>query len=133
MHIDKLPLENYVFDEHKNVLSLYWTNQDVLTFLTNQGTEDEHLFKIKQRVEGQATGAVTSQVADADALFTDSDGTKSSQHQKSADKGPHVFEGLRTNAAGHQIQDIKELASLPVLITADMSKSPPVLVVYACE
>lgn len=34
---------------------------------------------------------------------------------------------------GHKVQDIKELMTLPVIITSDMTKSPPVLVVYACE
>lgn len=133
MHIDKLPLENYVFDEHNDVLSLYWTTQDVLSFLTQQTADDEHLLKIKQRVEGQTTGAATSQAADANALLDDSPPTKSSQYEKSASRDSLKFEGLRSNAAGHRIQDVKELASLPVLITADMSKSPPVLVVYACK
>jgi protein SSD1 len=41
-------------------------------------------------------------------------------------------EGLR-NSGNHQIQDVKELMSVPVIITSDMSKSPPVLVVYARE
>jgi protein SSD1 len=138
VHVDKLPLENYVYDEHKNVLSLYWTKQDVLSFLTKQVTEDEHLLKIKQRVDATATGASASQAADATALLDDdvNDHTLSSdQHQKSA-KPPasaREFEGLRTGNAGHQIQDIREFAALPVLITADVSKSPPVLVVYACN
>lgn len=133
VHLDKLPLENSVFDEHKNVLSLYWTTQDVLSFLT-QSSEDEHLRKIKQRVEGKVTGAATSQAADASALFQDeAPNAKSVQYQKSASQSPLVFEGLRETPSGHRIQDIKELSSLPVIITADMSKSPPVLVVYACN
>ncbi|TXT09195.1 hypothetical protein VHUM_02669 [Vanrija humicola] len=131
VHVDKMPLENSVFDEHTNVLSLYWTTTDVLSFLT-QSVEDEHLLKIKQRHEGRATGAAPA--ADTSALFDDSTlSAKSAQHHKSATRTPLVFEGLRKTANGHRIQDIKELSSLPVIITADMAKSPPVLVVYASE
>lgn len=133
VHVDKMPLKTSTFDEHKNVLSLYWTTQDVLLFLT-QSNEDEHLLKIKQRVEGQATGA--TQAADANALFDDSDAVTvaetSAQYQKSAAHTPLVFEGLR-DGGNHRIQDVKEFSSLPVIITADMSKSPPVLVIYACK
>ena len=59
------------------------------------------------------------------------------------------FEGLRVTAAGHRIQEIKELMSVPVsglvaepacfliclnsqvIVTADLTKSPPVIKVYA--
>lgn len=131
VHLDKLPLENSVFDEHTNVLSLYWKTQDVLSFLT-QSVDDEHLLKIKQHTDGRASGASTTRAADTNALFEDGKEV-SAQVQKSANPAPLVFEGLRETSAGHRIQDIKEFSSLPVIVTADMSKSPPVLVVYACE
>ncbi|KAL1407749.1 Translational repressor [Vanrija albida] len=131
VHVDKMPLENSVFDEHTNVLSLYWTTTDVLSFLT-QSVDDEHLLKIKQRHEGRATGAAPA--ADTSALFDDSTvSAKSAQYHKSATRTALSFEGLRKTGNGHRIQDIKELSSLPVIITADMAKSPPVLVVYACN
>ncbi|CAK9781321.1 RNB-domain-containing protein [Cutaneotrichosporon oleaginosum] len=130
VHLDKLPLETSVFDEHTNLLSLYWKTQDVLSFLT-QSADDEHLLKIKQHTDGRASGASTTRTTDASALLDDSN--LSSQVQKSTSRAPLEFEGLRKTDAGHRIQDIKEFSSLPVIVTADMSKSPPVLVVYACN
>jgi protein SSD1 len=59
------------------------------------------------------------------------------------------FEGLRTTPAGHKIQDIRELMTVPVrfssqrhlwshsnhicqvIVTADLTKSPPVIKVYS--
>lgn len=130
VHLDKLPLDNSVFDEHTNVLSLYWKSQDVLSFLT-QSADDEHLLKIKQHTDSRASGASTTRTTDTSALFDD--GNLSSQVQKSTSRAQHKFEGLRKTEAGHRIQDIKEFSSIPVIVTADMSKSPPVLVVYACN
>ncbi|BEJ00527.1 hypothetical protein CcaverHIS631_0503840 [Cutaneotrichosporon cavernicola] len=130
VHLDKLPLENSVFDEHTNVLSLYWKSQDVLSFLT-PSADDEHLLKIKQHTDSRASGASTTRTTDTTALFDD--GNLSSQVQKSNSRAPLKFECLRKTDAGHRIQDIKEFSSIPVIVTADMSKSPPVLVVYACN
>jgi protein SSD1 len=58
---------------------------------------------------------------------------KSIQYQKSADPTPPAFDksSLREPASGHKIQDVKELSDVPVLVCADTSKSPPVLMVYA--
>jgi hypothetical protein len=57
----------------------------------------------------------------------------SKQYQKSAQakvsgtgKSDYEHKGLR-KSGDHLIQD------MPVIITADVTKSPPVLVVYACE
>jgi protein SSD1 len=41
------------------------------------------------------------------------------------------FEGLRVNNSGHKIQDIRELMTVPVIVTADLTKSPPVIKVYS--
>jgi len=59
------------------------------------------------------------------------------------------FEGLRAPSSGHKIQDIKELVTVPVrsfltiqgaypylhqihvIVTADLTKSPPVIKVYS--
>jgi len=41
------------------------------------------------------------------------------------------FEGLRVPSSGHKIQDIKELMTVPVIVTADLTKSPPVIKVYS--
>lgn len=112
VHVDKLPLENTAYDEHANVLSLYWKTQDVLSFLA-KSADDEHLAKIKK--DGKGAVDATSE-----------------QHKKSSTHSPLIFEGLRSTPT-HSIQDITEFATLPVIITADMTKSPPVLVVYACN
>ncbi|WVQ80029.1 hypothetical protein IAT38_002130 [Cryptococcus sp. DSM 104549] len=133
VHVDKMPVENVVYDEHKDVLSLYWTDQDVLSFLS-ETSDDPHLLKIKSLGERRALGASTSQAADESALFEDgNEGVVSRQYQKSAHPSAFRFEGLRQAEGGHKIQDVRELMSVPVIITSDMTKSPPVLVVYACN
>lgn len=75
----------------------------------------------------------------------------SKQRLQSMVKVKPQFEGLRVTPAGHRIQDIKELMSVPVsgvvsqpltfliypiwqvIVTADLTKSPPVIKVYACN
>jgi protein SSD1 len=132
-----------------------------------ENSDDEHLKKVKQTAEQHALKMeVTSRsVNDESALFDD-DGdddeqivvnrTGGSQEKETSKqkllslaKVKPQFEGLRTNAAGHRIQDIKELMSVPVrtrcamfqllltgagykvIVTADLTKSPPVIKVYA--
>lgn len=145
-----MPLSNTVFDEHKDILScvlsilnnhqqwlvlmfdsLYWTKQDTISFLAD-GSDDQHIKKIKSLSDRRATGNLTTQSTDTDALFSSATNSvdSSKQYQKSAADVQIDFEGLR-KSGGHQIQDIKELMSVPVIITSDMTKSPPVLVVYA--
>ena len=48
---------------------------------------------------------------------------KSVQHAKSQDRTAPQFEEVETTAAGHHVQTVRELQTVPVLITADMSKS----------
>ena len=111
---------------------LYWTTQDVLSFVAST-TDDPNLLKIKALGERYALGTSTAQTRDADALLQDDDALVSSaQYTKSAQRHAVGYEGLRSSG-GHRIQDVRELMSIPVIITSDMSKSPPVLVVYACE
>ena len=73
----------------------------------------------------------------------------SKQRLLSMAKVEPIFEGLKTPAAGHKIQEIKELMSVPVcifyhllqffllmsnhkvIVTADLTKSPPVIKVYS--
>jgi protein SSD1 len=82
----------------------------------------------------RATGNLTTQTTDSDALFSSTavSADSSKQYAKSANDNKVPVEGLRQSGQ-HQIQDIRELMSVPVIITSDMSKSPPVLVVYARE
>jgi len=120
VHVDKMPVHNTVFDEHQDILSLYWTSQDVLSFVA-ETTDEPHLLKIK------ALGA-------GDARLLSGDGsTLSKQSRKSAARSALKFDGLRSTPGGHKVQDIKELMALPVIVMSDITKSPPVLVVYACE
>ena len=117
-----MPVDNAVFDERGDILSLYWTTQDVLAFLA-EPADDAHLLRIKASAERQSRDGVDRKYGDAVSL----------QHQTSAKRNPLHFEGLRTTATGHKIQDIKQLMPIPVIVTSDMTKSPPVLVMYACE
>jgi protein SSD1 len=119
VHVDKMPLNSTVFDEHKDVLSLYWTSQDVLTYLAST-SDDPHLVHIKS-IADRPQGSNSA-----------SDGEGSAQRERSAQSGKVDHAGLRTSG-GHKIQDVKELMKVHVIVTSDMTKSPPVLVVYACE
>jgi protein SSD1 len=54
-------------------------------------------------------------------------------HQRllSKAKAKPEFEGLKVMPSGHKIQEIRELMTVPVIITADLTKSPPVIKVYS--
>lgn len=135
VHVDKMPISNSVFDEHKDILSLYWTNQDVLSFLA-ETMDDPHLEKIKALGDRHAAGHSTRS-ADAAKLFDGGSYSAPSpatsvQYAKSASRSALEFDGLRISGE-HKIQDVRELMKIPVIITSDMTKSPPVLVVYACN
>ncbi|ORY21371.1 hypothetical protein BCR39DRAFT_64105 [Naematelia encephala] len=124
VHVDKMPVENAVHDEHRDILSLYWTTQDVLSYLA-ETTDEPHLLKI-QELDEQRKGSSTEATARPD------DTGVSTQYAKSAEGVKPTFDGLRTQG-GHRVQDVREMMSVPVIVTADMTKSPPVLVVYACN
>lgn len=124
VHVDKMPVDNAVFDEHKDILSLYWTTQDVLSLLA-ESSEDPHLLKIK--ASGDRNGTVSNSTNGVGSAVP------SKQSQRSAQQSKPQFEGLRSTPSGHRIQDVRELMPIPVIVTSDMTKSPPVLVVYACE
>lgn len=150
VHIDQIPIDNAVFDEHNHALQIYWSERDVISWLA-ENSDDEHLKKVKQTAEQHALRMeVTSRsVNDESALFDDdgddeqivvhrSGGAQneketSKQRLQSMVKVKPQFEGLRVTPAGHRIQDIKELMSVPVIVTADLTKSPPVIKVYACN
>ena len=55
----------------------------------------------------------------------------SKQRHLSKQKLPPTFEGLKTLPSGHKIQEIRELMTVPVIVTADLTKSPPVIKVYS--
>lgn len=88
--------------------SLYWSDKDVLSYLS---VHESHV----------PSKSISSSPADT---------SSSIQRQKSASSAPLTFAGL-VERSGHRIQEIKQLQTVPVIISADLTKSPPVLIVYA--
>lgn len=149
VHVDQMPIDNHVYDEHSHTLQIYWSGKDVISWLA-ENSDDEHLKKVKQNAEAHATKmeVASRSVHDEKALFDEDDAEDdeivlgrdselvkeaetSKQRLLSASKVQPVFEGLKTTAAGHKIQEIKELMTVPVIVTADLTKSPPVIKVYS--
>ncbi|KAL8290404.1 hypothetical protein RQP46_002662 [Phenoliferia psychrophenolica] len=144
VHCDNIPIDNHVYDEHTNSLQLYWKKGvETLRWLADTN-KDEHLLRIRNQTEHHAKMMQsTSQSAQAEsALFDDEDEDEdapapdaaktSSQHAKSLAKAPLTFEEVE-RTGGHCIQTIRELQTTYVIITADLTKSPPVLKVLACN
>jgi protein SSD1 len=121
-------------------LQIYWSDKDVIGWLA-ENSDDEHLKKVHRTAEQNAVKmeVVSRSVHDEKALFERMDddeddeivigrtNTKedpeappvvetSKQRLLSMAKVEPVFEGLKTPAAGHKIQEIKELMSVPVCI-----------------
>ncbi|KAJ7068327.1 SSD1 protein [Mycena amicta] len=148
VHVDQMPIDNHVYDEHSHTLQIYWSNRDVITWLA-ENSDDEHLKKMKQNAEQHALKMeVTSRsVHDESALFDEDEADDdeivlgreekkeapetSVQRLLSMAKVKPEFEGLRSTSSGHKIQDIRELMTVPVIVTADLTKSPPVIKVYS--
>ncbi|KAL4075813.1 SSD1 protein [Scleroderma citrinum] len=149
VHVDQMPIDNHVYDEHSHTLQIYWSEKDVITWLA-ENSDDEHLKKVKQNAEAHATKmeVASRSFHDEKALFDEDDAEDdeiilgrdnelvketetSKQRLLSAAKVEPVFEGLKTTATGHKIQEIKELMAVPVIVTADLTKSPPVIKVYS--
>ncbi|KAJ8086695.1 Translational repressor [Marasmius tenuissimus] len=148
VHVDQMPIENHVYDEHSHTLQIYWSNKDVITWLA-ENSDDEHLKKVKRNAEQHAVKmeVASASVHDEKALFDEDDedndeivlgrsnDAKEEVHSKqrllSMAKPKPEFEGLRVSQSGHKIQDIRELMTVPVIVTADLTKSPPVIKVYS--
>ncbi|KAG8764016.1 hypothetical protein FRC11_006287 [Ceratobasidium sp. 423] len=148
VHVDQMPIDNHVFEEHTHTLQIYWSTRDVISWLA-ENSDDEHLKKVKQTAEQHAVKMeLTSRsVHDERALFDEDEEDEivinrpappadaieetSKQRQLSKAKIEPQFEGLRRTSVGHRIQDIRELMSVPVIVTADLTKSPPVIKVYS--
>lgn len=127
-------MQNHVYDEHSHTLQIYWSNRDVITWLA-ENSDDEHLKKVKQTAELHAVKmeVASRSVHDEKALFDEDDAEDdeivlgrssdrepetetSKQRLLSKAKVQPIFEGLRTTAAGHKIQEIRELMTVPVCI-----------------
>ncbi|KAK7470586.1 Translational repressor [Stygiomarasmius scandens] len=149
VHVDQMPIDNHVYDEHTHTLQIYWSNKDVISWLA-ENSDDEHLKKVKQNAEQHALKmeVASRSVHDEKALFDEDDADEdeivlgrsdpaqlkpesSKQRLLSMAKREPEFEGLRTASSGHKIQDIRELMTVPVIVTADLTKSPPVIKVYS--
>ncbi|KAH9951601.1 RNB-domain-containing protein [Amylocystis lapponica] len=149
VHVDQMPIDNHVYDEHTHTLQIYWSNRDVISWLA-ENSDDEHLKKVKQTAEQHAVKmeVASRSVHDEKALFDEDDAEedeivigRSSDREAEAEtskqrlfskaKIPPQFEGLKSIPNGHKIQEIRELMSVPVIVTADLTKSPPVIKVYS--
>jgi protein SSD1 len=133
VHVDQIPVEHFSYDEHDGVLSLWWTKgKDTIEWLS-ENNEDSHLDAIRglaQHHAQQLEMRMSSQSQDAEAaLFEEDQG--SVQRLKSFQREAIPNEGASVTSTGHHIQKIRELQTVPVVITADMEKAPPVLKVFA--
>ncbi|EST06187.1 Nucleic acid-binding, OB-fold [Kalmanozyma brasiliensis GHG001] len=150
VHVDQMPIENHTYDEDRNALSIYWKdNVDVIAWLA-ETSDDVHVKKLQEVAQQHQMMEMTSQSqTDEAALFADEDddehstsaiirqhnveaARESQQRNKSLNKTALQFDGVQENAAGgHKIQTIRELMHVPVIVTSDMTKSPPVLKVFS--
>jgi protein SSD1 len=124
-----------VYDEHSHTLQIYWSDRDVITWLA-ENSDDEHLKKVKENAEQHAVKmeVASRSLHDEKALFDEDDGddeivlgrdegeaeeedVQSVQRDISKAKATPEFEGLKTTPAGHKIQQIKELMTVPVRIS----------------
>lgn len=148
VHVDQMPIDNHVYDEHTHTLQIYWSGRDVITWLA-ENSDDEHLKRVKQTAEQHALKmeVVSRPAQDESALFEDDadddeiilgrddefleQKETSKQRLLSMAKQKPTFEGLRITPSGHRIQDIRETMTVPVIVTADLRKSPPVIKVFS--
>ncbi|GAA5922957.1 hypothetical protein JCM1841_004485 [Sporobolomyces salmonicolor] len=145
VRMNDIPTESFVYDEHTNSLTIYWKKGiDVLSWLV-ENNQDDHLQRLHSQVQHHAKmmEAQSGKAQAEQALFDDDDdeddgangfaaaaAKDTEQHRKSRERAPLKFEGLSTKD-GHAAQTVQELHEVPVIISADMTKSPPVLKVVA--
>jgi len=120
-------------------LQIYWSDRDVITWLA-ENSDDEHLKKVKENAEQHAVKmeVASRSVHDERALFDEDDGddeivlghdndeaveeeVESVQREISKARVTPEFEGLKTTTAGHKIQQVKELMTVPVRTSLDYS------------
>ncbi|GAA6017655.1 hypothetical protein JCM10207_001238 [Rhodosporidiobolus poonsookiae] len=150
VHVDQMPTESTMYDEQDNSLQIFWQKGvDVLSYLADSNN-DAHLQRLKAQAQHHTRmmEAESGKAAGESALFDDDDDEeedgetagdkavlreiKTEQHKKSSERKPLEYEGLSTEN-GHSSQTIQELQTVPVCLAADLSKSPPVLRVMACN
>lgn len=123
-------------------MQIYWSDRDVIAWLA-ENSDDDHLKKVHRTAEQNAMRmeVVSRSVHDEKALFEEDEdddddddeivigrtnakeiceapsvAETSKQRLLSMAKVEPAFEGLKTPVAGHKIQEIKELMSVPVRI-----------------
>ncbi|GAA5823880.1 hypothetical protein JCM3770_000201 [Rhodotorula araucariae] len=153
VHVDQMPTESTVYDERENTLQIFWKKGvDVLVWLA-ETNQDEHLQRLRSVAKHHSSlMEADSGKGDAEqALFDDDDDDEgdedgagrstngnsrdkrvfeTDQHRKSRERIPLKFAGLSTEN-GHAAQTVKTLDRVPVVISADVSKSPPIIRVHA--
>ncbi|KAJ1039276.1 hypothetical protein NDA10_005142 [Ustilago hordei] len=149
VHVDQMPIENHIYDDSQHALNIYWKdNVDVIAWLA-ETSDDVHVKKLQEVAQQHAMMELTSQSqTDEAALFDDEDGEETStaelirqhnveaakesqQRAKSLQKSALKFDGVDESGRGERRQKIKELMQVPVIVTSDISKSPPVLKVFS--
>lgn len=114
---------------------------DVIKFLA-ENSGDPHLQRIKDTANQHAKlMEASSRTHDAEkALFEDDEDAEEegqvgetdktnaeTQEGKSNKKVKAVFEDIQETKAGHCIQTVRELQSVPVIVSADLTVCPPVI------
>ena len=127
-----VPIDNHVHDAHSNTLSLYWKQGvDVLTWLAETSGEPHQLFmrRIADHHAALQSGAEPAAASDdpllaglPKALPTTAASASSSQHAKSLSRSEPKFNETTTTKAGHRVQVIRELQTIPVICAADTTK-----------
>lgn len=152
VHVDQIPVEHCSYDERDNILSLWWKKGvDTIDWLS-ETSDDSHLQAIRDLAQyhaQQQESRLNSQSQEAEAalfeeeedeeelqearrkVWSGEDAQESTQRLKSFQRLEIGNQGANITATGHCVQEIRELQTLPVVITADMEKAPPVLKVFA--
>ena len=130
---DAVPIDNHVHDAHSNTLSLYWKQGvDVLAWLAETSGEPHQLFMRRIADHHAALQSGTEPAASPSddpllaglpkALPTKAASASSSQHAKSLSRSEPKFNETSTTKAGHRVQVIRELQTIPVICAADTTK-----------
>jgi protein SSD1 len=142
-HLDQMPTESHSYDEATNTLEIRWkkvghalpsSRIPLLTMLCFQGVNtltwlaesqnDHHLQRVRTHADTYAR-LLESTSASTSAEVTTPEGASpksSAQHVKSQDRSKPKFEDA-TVVGGHHIQKVRELQSVPVCITSDLTIS----------
>jgi protein SSD1 len=111
VHCDQLPLKKAEFDKTKRVLELYW----------EKGVPSSTYVPEDERSSNKSSMADLNRRAAGVSL---SDGGKSTD-DKTANKQKYLSWVKLRESGNNNIQDVTEMARVPVLLQTDLTKSPP--------